>query len=185
MIDTGDLNKFNPFMTVCTAIAGFLKGLPFTELVNYSIYLYGKDDLVQYNLPAIIIKFNGVSSNNTGYRHDGTISVICLRNPTIQNRTAEYFFNVDMMERTILSLASTTQFYEVIAKEAPYISFIAEEYTARTLPDGHGVSITFNVGYLFQYWNNYLNEGNYYPTGEYVNRYDAVDVSVLVDANIT
>lgn len=163
----GDLNRYNPFWLVSIVVADFLKKLEFVKSTNYSIYVYDKYDVVNFNLPAIFIDFEEMSTTNTGYMQEGTISIEILRNPSVQNRSSEYLYNQQMMERTITSMFNTSEFLAVIQNTLPYICYIGEKYKAKKLPNGKGSKITFPVRYLFLTWKNFVDESNYYPFGQY------------------
>lgn len=176
----GELNYNVPPLALGMCIVNYIKKLPYNESVNYSVYLYGKEDIVQYNLPAIIVKVNDLSSSQTGFLQHMDVNIEILRNKSVQNRTSEFFQNQMAMERTIQSITNTTDFLAVISRDIPYLNFIGEKYRSRYLADNSGVEVSFRASYLFNYYKRYIDSGNYYPTGEYKEVFTPTEVKTIV-----
>lgn len=175
----GEMNYNIPPLALGMCIVNYLKKLPYNEAVNYSIYLYGKEDIVQYNLPAILVTVSDLASNQTGFLQHMDVRIEVLRNKMVQNRTAEFFQNQMAMERTVQSITNTSDFLTVVSRDLPYLNFIGEKYRARYLSDNSGVEVSFRASYLFTYYKKYIDMGNYYPTGEYKEIFTPTEVKTI------
>lgn len=175
-----DLSRYAPEKQIVEVIAGYLKTMPFMQFLDYSIYTYPREDLSTYNKPAVFIWEEGLSAKNTVIRNGGEVNIELELNPTQQNREAIFNIISTFKAHTRAAITSDPNLWARLEKLMPYVNFIAEEY--RESKRKNGVKITFNWGYLFQFYKEYMNQVQWSASGEKNEIGKITDVNVEVVA---
>lgn len=158
------LNKYNPSFIIPALTVDFLKKLPSNEELHYSIYLYSKKDLIQFNKPALFISFDNIIAKNTGYRYMGDLTLEFVNNNTRSNRSAEFNLESSLKNHLMLNVVSNSNFYYSMVTKAPFISFISTN-NFRVKETKTGFKIMTPVGWLFQIYREWLEQVEYSPSG--------------------
>jgi hypothetical protein len=130
-----------PFFNVVRIIADYLKVQPFMSDFNGSIYTYRRDDVPNISLPAMFIYPTTIKSSAAGYRSETIIRIEVVRNKNTANRGAIYQFNQNIIERLILTLCYSNEFFlRNINRELTYITLFGEKYVSQ-YDDDSGVCV--------------------------------------------